>query len=290
MNSHKTKKSTMASHQVGYATRTRSTRRTAPPRDPHGSPGSRGTASTSLSSQNNQLRAAFADNEHSELNKRLADSLTQNKKDLVDRPHTRKAYDPVRVEFMAFCDYFWGEYQSKEQGRYRVDNTKLYKYLFFVAYRPRRPQGRPSTKKTRLSLEAEWDAALKQFKQQQKKDDTDDGEGASVPASIPTDVCGFNTVNTAKCSIQEFFREQKMQNINGLDWMNDIWLKNCQDLFNFCKSRQSIVHRANFKEKTDNSFAFFEADGKIAEIEEVFWSRDLNSLNTKKVFSSLRYV
>ena len=65
--------------------------------------------------------------------------MTNTKK----KKNTSLAYDPKVVEFKQFCDQVFGGLPlSGPQGRYNVNQTKVYGFFLYVAFRERKRRGR----------------------------------------------------------------------------------------------------------------------------------------------------
>ena len=253
-----------------------------------------------MSSPNISVRASIARrrNEQQELDASLAavqrdmhmlgknEQLGMQQKVLIEltetfqKPNTKKLYDPKILEFQNYCNAIYRAAEV-EGTTYTVTNAKVYDFLCYTAFRPKRQGG----KRKNGEEEARYCGAFNEQEYRAVKDKYfGQSNGSNAPRSlIPLDSLSFESVNAYKSAIASFYTKQRANHVNTLAWNETIWQPNCQYLMDHVRKRRKHVKKITHAEKTDDSFVFFKADGKIVVIEKALWM-----LSTKERNTSLR--
>jgi hypothetical protein len=179
----------------------------------------------------------------------------------ANRPdNTEIAYSGKHREFLGYCDAMYA-HQAREL-RHLVTPSKVYNFMFYTAHREKRKPGKP-----KRGEEREGDFARGDYERVLGK-----YTGRTTDELVlPLKPLQFQQVNTYKSSIIELHDQQVAEKRNNYIWSHDIWNCHCKNLFNYVKVRRNKTKKANYEEKVDESFSFFKAQGKAAELENEMW-------------------
>jgi hypothetical protein len=174
--------------------------------------------------------------------------------------NTQLAYDPKKEEWYQFCYHSYGN----SIGATTVLPERLFRFLFYQAFRSRRSRGKKSPFDP-----AECDNIIEEYS-------THFRNGQSIPD--PPDPVSFQTLSTYRASVRSIWEEQSAASANSLSW-DQVYKKPCRDLFKAVQSRSTRVARIRFDEKIDGEFSPFTTLGQVGNIEAELFS---NGTQTQK--------
>jgi hypothetical protein len=168
--------------------------------------------------------------------------------------NTQLAYDPKKEEWYQFCYHSYGN----SIGATTVLPERLFRFLFYQAFRSRRSRG----KKSPYNIIEEYSTHFR--------------NGQSIPD--PPDPVSFQTLSTYRASVRSIWEEQSAASANSLSW-DQVYKKPCRDLFKAVQSRSTRVARIRFDEKIDGEFSTFTTLVQVGNIEAQLFS---NGTQTQK--------
>ena len=199
------------------------------------------------------------------------------------RDNTDRAYRTIVYEFIEFSDYIRGH---KEQAlRYLVSVENILRFVWFQAYRSKRPGGKGGAAK-RKDVDAaylyftpsEYQALLEQHnKATRERQSPPDPEGGGL---------GISHLEHTKSGLKKLYREQVSERTNAHHW-EAVWTQPCQDLFLLVKNRKQRIAKAMHSEKVDAASSPYLLVGKLKEIESHIWAQGYSS-SSASTFTSLR--
>lgn len=196
------------------------------------------------------------------------------------KENTKLAYNPKINEFQEYCRAVHGNLPPS--SIYLVTNAKLYDFLCYVAFRPKRKGGK------RKHGESSADGFRhEEYKEVMEKHFGPSRDSDDTPV-LPTDSLGFDAVNTYKAAIFNIHREQAANQSTSLSWRGQIWQGNCDNLMKHVKVRKKVMAKQNYEEKMDTHFSFFKAHDKDVVIEEVMWEDGQKASSLRVAFPTIR--
>ena len=196
-----------------------------------------------------------AETDNTDLTRAVHDEARANRPDNTDI-----AYSSENKEFLGYCDTLYA-HQSAALG-HLVTPKKVYNFMFYQAHREKRKPGKPKRGDVREGVFSRTDYERVLGKYTGRTTDE---------LVLPAKPLQFQQVNTYKSSLIELHDRQVAEKRNNYIWTHDIWTCHCKNLFSYVKARRNKTKKANYEEKVDESFSFFKAQGKAAELENEMW-------------------
>lgn len=202
--------------------------------------------------------------------------------DEIEIDNTLIAYIPKQLEFQEYCKKVHGRLPPHEV--YLVTNEKLYDFLTYVAFRPKREAG--TKKKSNLEHCSEFDydeykAVNKAVFEREVTENTD-----IFDTVVPKNGIGFQTVNTYKCAIRRLWKEQAEAGSTRLLWQH-VYQSNCETLMDHVRARKPAVAKRRHEEKMDTHFTMFKGLDLDLVVEEEFWEQSQKAGNLRSAFPAI---
>jgi len=227
-----------------------------------------------------QLARANADHKFNQLLNAKRRLITRAN-DEIQIDNTILAYIPKQLEFQEYCKKVHGRLPPHEV--YLVTNEKLYDFLTYVAFRPKREAGvkkKPANVAEQCS-EFDYDEYKAVNKAVFEREPTKNADIFDTMA--PENCIGFQTVNTYKCAIRRLWKEQAEAGSTRLLWQH-VYQSNCETLMDHVRARKPVVAKRRHEEKMDTHFTMFKGLDLDIVVEEEFWEKSRKAGNLRSAF------
>jgi hypothetical protein len=193
------------------------------------------------------------------------------------RKNTALAFDPKQQEYQEFCEHVY----SMDPFKYTIDAEKCYRFMFYTAFRNKKPTGwapKKVKKKKKQGndapdedLEGWWSMPSGSKFNTQVYDTMSkvfERPGSHLVLDQPKNPVGKDTFNTYKAVVKSMHLQQQRIGANNTPW-EFVWDLNCKELHQHVKERMPAVRKANFVEK-HGEFAPYQIVEKYQDIESEF--------------------
>ena len=207
-----------------------------------------------------------------------------------DVDNTRKAYGPKENEYLAFCDH---AYPSVPPSfRYTVDHDRLYRFLFYQAFRTKRSRkGVPRSVASSGFIASEYDSIVLKFTQYAETINNSLAAGQIPPEScelqFPADAVGPSTLGQYRAAVRNIYDNQYENNANSLVWESQIHLKDVKNLFKVVSQRIKVVKKLQHAEKIDSEDSPFQNFQEVPVIAKDYLLPGIGA-TCRTIFTSLR--
>ena len=204
-----------------------------------------------------------------------------------DVENTRKAYDPKEKEYFAFCNHAYKEVDETE--RYIVDFDRLYRFLFYQAFRSKRSGKGKSRSSTQTGfIPSEYDSILLILAQYGRDIDIAQASHAPIPElPFPEDAVGYSTLNTYRSTVRGIYEIQVENGDNTLLWDSQIHLKSVRNLFAIVSERNKVMKKLQHAEKIDSEDSPFQNFQEVPVIAREYLLQGIGA-TCRTIFTSLR--
>ena len=231
------------------------------------------------------------------------------------KKNTSLAYDPKVIEFKQFCDQVFGGLPlSGPQGRYNVNQTKVYGFFLYVAFRERKRRGRKKSVEDNTVVNnsvvfdvKEWNRIAVTMKRattgQILNSNPEELETLQLATKgrfcsafykliEPKKGVGFSTMVTTKAAIKKLWLSQ-VEGTPLLSMEDEIFGLTFTKMMNIVKERKIRQARLNYVEKVDKDSAPMESVSHINVLEQSLFDHGVSTsgkfkASQKSVHSSLR--
>jgi hypothetical protein len=192
----------------------------------------------------------------------------------VGRPkNTMKAYDGKVTEYYEYCESLY----SHHRYAYSLDDTKVYKFIFYQAMRPQKKRGGLGVLREKFDRAA-YDNVMAVY--EDWFDDT------SLPPPEPDKPVGERCIAQYKTVIKWIYKDQVAQRVCSITWAQ-IWTLPLENLHGLVKVRRPSIDKRNYVEKVDQDFAPYQCVEQFPDIEKELWTRGSGSI--RSAFAWLRH-
>ena len=238
--------------------------------------------------------------------------------------NTARAHEPKIDEYYQFCDAIYGS----DQYRYHLNFEKVYRFMYYQAFRPLKKRGGGKrTKKRNNALVArivrrrvnesgeaiadgfeidhddfeiddnadEDEAVVMRFDKELYDEVMFAFSGAPVSPGKelpqpqqPDKPMSWSSFEQYKQIIRKIYRVQKQEGYTGLDW-DSIWQQALDDLAKQVKGRVPHVKKATYQEKVSSALSPYTIVERYQEIEEEFWKDTARAVGPRQLATQLRH-
>ena len=229
--------------------------------------------------------------------------------------NTSKAHQPKVAEFFEFCD----EIFSREHYKYHLTFDKVYRFMYYQAFRPLKPRGgkrkyhfgvtpvRQKRRRRAVIIEEEeplddelddddcteaspihfdrpmYDKVMSQFS----------GAPASPGSTVPLPIqavkpMSWSTFDQYKQILKKIHKEQQLQGASSLVW-EQIWKIPLEDLAKQVKGRGSHIRKVTYQEKITAGFSSYATVERYNDIEEALWEESFKAHGPRELAAKLRH-
>ena len=192
---------------------------------------------------------------------------------------TERAFGPKEREWREFCEHLY----SSADFPNHIDGEKLYKFMFYQAFRGKYKTG--GSKRKKAKIEPKFDTAL--YDKLTEFFRADSSKLATSLLPVPKNPLGWPTFDQYRGCLHRLHTRQQTKGLNTLPW-EFVWNNNLKVLNKLVKERAPAIRKALCMEK-HNAFTPYTVVTKLAEIEEHFWMAVGNTTNRRCLNSRLRY-
>jgi hypothetical protein len=182
--------------------------------------------------------------------------------DEIVPPNTKQAYKRHIREFLGFCD---SEHSTDQLPRF-VTEDKLFGFLFYTAYRPKRPQ----TKRATAFDEEEFRRVLAAH----PADGTSQFDDADSPSK---NYVGFSTFDQALSAIISLSLSQRQETLAAGEMPVHLRSDRITKLRLHVKKRRAFIRKARNEEKLDETILPYRMLEHLEPLEEEFFQHASNT-------------
>jgi hypothetical protein len=199
------------------------------------------------------------------------------------RKNTALAFDPKQQEFQEFCEHVY----SQDPYKYTIDSEKCYRFMFYTAFREKKPMGKKKRKRGNGDETEESGATKFEWKSYDSMSSVFEKAGSHLLFEQPKNPIGKDSFNTYKAVIKGMHLQQQRIGANSIPW-EFVWDLNCKELQKHVKERAPAVKKALFLEK-HGELAPYQIVERYQDIENEFWNNMAKAPSRRCLNSRLRH-
>lgn len=169
--------------------------------------------------------------------------------------NTRAAYEPKVKEYREFCDHRFAHLPA--DSKYTVTSEKLYRFLFYQAFRKKRKK----RKRNSFFDKDEYEDIMSKY-----------ASITSVEEVHLENPVEWSTVNTYHAAVKRIWDEQVSRGVNIHSW-DHVHTQDVTKVLDWVKNRKHRIRKENYTEKLDHELAPYKVVEDVGKIEEEMWNR-----------------
>ncbi|KAG7371290.1 centromere DNA-binding like protein [Nitzschia inconspicua] len=196
--------------------------------------------------------------------------------------NTMKAMVPKMVEFFDYCNKVY----PLETHKYHLTSTKVYRFMWYVAFREKKPtggrkRGTESNQQNRYFDLAAYNAIICDFRQP--------GSGESqLIWPRPRNPVSSSVFALYKAVFRNIHKVHVAQKLTSNTW-EQIWTIHLDELHKIVKERQPEIRKESYQEKATEEFAPYTIVENYGNIEEELWQSSTIRNGHRTHVSGLRH-
>lgn len=200
--------------------------------------------------------------------------------------NTKKVYDRIAKEWLAFCLYVSGPANATNmQFPAHMTSGKVSKFMFYQCFRKKQQTGGVAggglvsfDPEEYEDVKKSYNDAFSAWQLDQTRNPMPDPEGGGI---------GYSSIMQYRAGLKKVYEGQVQGKTNSDAW-DLIWTLTAKQLVKIVEGRKARIGREKHDEKVTKEFAGYHAVDRFDDIEEEFWNRGLEK-NMRKAFPYIRH-